>query len=356
MKVTWNWLSEFVDIELSPAGLAERLTMAGLELESVEEQGREIAGVICAQIVRVRPHPRSERLTLCDVRVGDGPTSKVVCGAPNVRAGERVAYAAPGVQLPGGRRIETVEIQGETSAGMLCSEAELALGPDSSGILLLDSDAPIGRGLGTILQVEDTVLDVAVTPNRGDCLSVLGLAREIAALTGRPLRRRRISARESEGAVEDLATVAIEDPELCRRYVGRVISGLEVRPSPLWMQCRLRAVGVRAINNIVDVTNYVLIERGQPLHAFDLDRLPEPGVQVRRAGAALRFTTLDGQEREMHPDDLLIVSGTQPVAVAGVMGGADTEVTESTRRGRRIASSEARISKACRWRATGPRP
>jgi phenylalanyl-tRNA synthetase beta chain len=332
MKITWNWLSEFVDLELSPTALGDRLTMAGLELDSIEEHGREVAGVVCAQIVRVRPHPRESRLSLCDVRSGDASPVSVVCGAPNVHAGERVAYAPPGALLPGARRIEAAEIQGETSVGMLCSEAELGLGADSSGILILPADARIGARIGEILQLEDTVLDIAVTPNRGDCLSVLGLAREIAALTGRHLRRRRITARESHEAVEDLVNIGVEDAELCRRYVGRVITGIEVGPSPLWMQYRLRAVGVRAINNIVDVTNYVMIERGQPLHAFDFDRLPQPEINVRRAGSSSRFTTLDGQERELHPDDLLIVSGDRPVAVAGVMGGADTEVHDDTRR------------------------
>jgi phenylalanyl-tRNA synthetase beta chain len=332
MKVTWNWLSEFVDLELSPSALGDRLTMAGLELESIEEYGREVAGVVCAQIVRVRPHPRESRLSLCDVRAGDASTVAVVCGAPNVHAGDRVAYAAPGTLLPGSRRIEVADIQGETSAGMLCSETELGLGSDSSGILILPSDARIGARIGEILQLEDTVLDVAVTPNRGDCLSVLGLAREVAALSGRHLRRGRITVREAEEAVEDVVAIGIEDADLCRRSVGHVVSGIQVRPSPLWMQYRLRAVGVRAINNIVDVTNYVMIERGQPLHAFDFDRLPQPEIKVRCAASMSRLTTLDGQERELHAEDLLIVSGSQPVAVAGVMGGAATEVNDDTRR------------------------
>ena len=331
MKVTWNWLADFVELDQPLESIVERLTMSGLEVDAVEERGRDIAGVRCAEVIETRRHPNAERLTVCDVR-STGEVVTVVCGAPNVRAGLRAAYACPGTTLPGGRRIEAAEIRGVASAGMLCSEVELGLGDGDSGILELPNDAKIGARVAALLGYEDTVLEIAITPNRGDCLSVLGIARELAALTGRPLRRQRIAVAESKDAVGNLVAIRIADPDLCGRYVGRVISDVKVAASPRWMQYRLQAVGVRAINNIVDITNYVMIERGQPLHAFDYDRLPRPEIVVRRAGRVGSFATLDGQARPLSPDDLVISTGDEVVAVAGVMGGANTEVTESTRR------------------------
>jgi phenylalanyl-tRNA synthetase beta chain len=332
MRVTWNWLAEFVDLQLAVAEVAEVLTMAGLEVESVEETGRELADVVCAEIVRVRPHPNADRLQLCDVRTGSEATWTVVCGAANTHAGNRVAYAPPGVTLPGGRLIATTEVRGVSSAGMLCSAAELGIGPAGPEILVLSDDAPLGQRVSAVLGLEDTVLDIAITPNRGDCLSVLGIAREIIALTGQRPRRQRLSVQESDRPAAEMAAVHIADPELCGRYVARLLWDVVIAASPLWMQSRLQAVGLRPINNVVDITNYVMVERGQPLHAFDYDRLPATEILVRRAGADNTFTTLDGQTRSLHQDDLLITSGGQPVAIAGVMGGAETEVTPSTRR------------------------
>jgi phenylalanyl-tRNA synthetase beta chain len=332
MKVTWNWLSELVELDVSPAELAERLTMAGLEVEGVERLGDDLAAVVCAEIVHVDRHPQADRLSICQVRRGGDGTVTVVCGAPNVAAGQRVAYAPPGARLPGGAKIEQAEIRGVASAGMLCSEAELGLGTDASGILVLGDDAPIGERVARVIGFEDTVLEVAITPNRGDCLAVLGLAREIAALAGQRLRRTRIAVPESAAAAADLIAISIEDPELCRRYAGRIIDGLHIGPSPLWMQCRLRAVGMRPINNVVDVTNYVMMERGQPLHAFDYQRLPKPEIAVRRARDVRSMITLDGQDRRLEHDDLLITSGGEAVAIAGVMGGANSEVDASTQR------------------------
>ena len=331
MKIAWNWLAEFVELTLPITQVAERLTMAGLEVESIEEIGDALSAVVCAEIVEVRPHPQAERLNVCTARTGPDTTCTVVCGAMNVQAGSRVAYAPPGCTLPDGRRLETADVRGVTSAGMLCSEAELGIGTDTGGILLLPNDAAIGARVSAILGLEDTVLDVSVTPNRGDCLSVIGIAREISVLTGQRLRRRRLTVPESDVAAADLIALRIDDPELCRRYVARVLSDATIAPSPLWMQSRLRAAGIRPINNVVDVTNYVMIERGQPLHAFDYDRLPAKEILVRRAQTDAAFATLDGQARTLDADDLMITSGGEPVAIAGVMGGADTEVTLSTR-------------------------
>jgi phenylalanyl-tRNA synthetase beta chain len=330
MKVTLNWLREFVPIELAPAALCERLTLGGLSVDAVEERGAEIRGVVVAELVSTAPHPHADRLTLCQVRSGaDGPVA-VVCGATNMKAGDRVAYAAPGTTLPGGRRIEVATIRGIASFGMLCSPRELRLAEESEGILILPSDAPLGARLPAYLGIEDVVLDIDVTPNRGDCLSVLGIAREIAALTGTRLRRQRLGVHERGAPAGQSVTVRIDDPAGCGRYAARVVRGLRVAPSPPWMQQRLLAVGLRPINNVVDATNWVMIERGQPLHAFDFDRLPQPQIVVRRAGAARALRTLDGVERALQADDVLITTGAEPVAIAGIMGGAASEVTDAT--------------------------
>ncbi len=327
MKVTLNWLREFVPIELPPDRLAERLTMAGLEVEEISEQGAESVQV--AQITRIDPHPQAEHLVVCSVTTG-GETAPVVCGATNMRVGDKVAFAPAGTLLPAGQRVERVEIRGQLSCGMLCSEAELGLSHDHSGVLILPTEAPLGEPVFAVLGLRDTILDVAVAPNRGDCLSVLGLAREIAALTGAPLPASKPRVHERETAISEQARVTIADPDLCPRYAARVISGVQVAPSPAWMQWRLEAAGLRALNNLVDVTNYVMIERGQPLHAFDLASLAGAEIVVRRARDLSTITTLDGQTRTLVPDDLLICDRDRAVAIAGVMGGANSEVREQT--------------------------
>lgn len=330
MKIPLSWLREFVRLELDTAALCERLTMGGFEVESVEERGADIADVVVGEIVSTARHPNAERLTLCAVRAGGEATVDVVCGATNMRAGDRVAYAPPGTVLPGGRRIERAEIRGVASAGMLCSEAELGLSEAADGILILSADAPLGARLAVHLGIEDTVLDLSVSPNRGDCLSIVGVAREIAALTGERLQRPRVTLRERGAPAAAAIAVRIDAPEGCARYAARLVRGLRVGPSPRWLQQRLLAVGLRPINNVVDVTNYVMIERGQPLHAFDDARLPGREIVVRRAGATARLLTLDGVERVLAPDDLLITTGTEPIAIAGVMGGAGTSVSAAT--------------------------
>ncbi|HYD47436.1 MAG TPA: phenylalanine--tRNA ligase subunit beta, partial [Terriglobales bacterium] len=331
MKITWNWLAELIELELSLEEIAERLTMGGIEVEGTENVHSELAGVVCGRIESVEPHPAGERLNVCSVRIGELQTVRVVCGAPNVASGQVVPFAAPGTTLPGGRRIEATEIRGVASGGMLCSAAELGIGDDTSGLLLLPPQIEIGQSVAAGLGIADTVIEVSITPNRGDCLSVIGLAREIAALTGQSLRPSRLTAGEA-AAAGGLIEVRVEDSDLCSRYVARSIDGVRIGPSPLLMQTRLRAIGMRPINNVVDATNYVMIERGQPLHAFDYDRLPAPEITVRRARPGESIVTLDGQPRQLEPADLLITSGGVPVAIAGVMGGENSEVTESTTR------------------------
>jgi phenylalanyl-tRNA synthetase beta chain len=327
MKVSLNWLREFVTIELSLDRLTDRLAMAGLEVDDIREQGAEPVRV--AEIVRIEPHPQSDHLTICHITNG-GEALPVVCGATNMKAGDKVAFAPAGTTLPGGQQVELTEIRGQQSHGMLCSERELGLSDDHSGLLILEENTTPGEALYTRLGLRDTILDVAITPNRGDCLSVLGLAREIAALTGAPLLGKRLRVREGNPVISEQARVSILDADLCPRYAARIVSNLRVVPSPAWIKWRLEGAGVRAINSVVDVTNYVMLERGQPLHAFDLPSLHGPEIIVRRARDITAITTLDGKERALVSDDLLICDRDRAVAIAGVMGGSNSEVHDQT--------------------------
>jgi len=327
MKVTLNWLQEFVEITLPLNQLADRLAMSGFEVESISEQGS--APVTIAQITQITPHPSSDHLVVCSLTTG-GEAFPVVCGATNMTVGDKVALAPEGSTLPDGRKVERIEIRGQVSCGMLCSEQELGLSLDHSGLLLLSSDAPLGAHLYSFLGLQDTVIDIAVTANRGDCLSVLGLAREIAAITKARFRSPTPRLRETGSPIEEQARVRIDDPDLCPRYAARVCENVHIAPSPTWMRWRLEAVGIRSINNLVDVTNYVMIERGQPLHAFDLSFLAGAEILVRRARDTKTIRTLDDQERILVPEDLLICDRDHGVAIAGIMGGASSEVRDTT--------------------------
>ena len=329
MKIPCRWLREFVETEATPSEIAERLTMAGIEVAGVTPAAPGLAGVVVGEVLEVLPHPGGGALALCLVSTGS-ERFRVACGAPNVRPGARAAFAPPGAVLPGDRRIGAATIRGTASEGMLCSEAELGLGEDAGGILLLGGAAPVGGDLVSHLGLDDTLLEVEVTPNRPDCLSVAGVAREVAALTRGRFRLPPPTVVEHEPPVETLAAVTVEDEELCPRYAARVITGVAVRPSPAWLAQRLRAVGLRPINNVVDATNYVLWERGHPLHAFDRERVARHRIVVRRARAGELLVTLDGQARPLGPTMLVIADAERPVGVAGVMGGANTEVREST--------------------------
>ncbi len=331
MRVSWNWLREFVEVTLSPEAVAERLTQAGLEVEAIEVVGEGLDQVVVGEVISVRPLSTASDLFLCEVTAGGEFPVNVITPLP-VLAGQRVAVALLGARLPTGAEVRLVEIGGQRSQAKICSEADLGLGTNDKEPLRLPLQLALGLPVAQALAVSDTILDVAVTPNRGDCLSVLGIAREIAALTGSRLRRPRIRVAEQGTATERFIRISIAPDAACHRYVARVFTDVEVGPSPLWIQYRLKSVGLRPINNVVDVTNYVMWERGQPLHAFDYDRLPAHEITVRHASAREEFITLDGGSRLIEPGDLLITSGEKTIALAGIMGGAGTEVSEATRR------------------------
>ena len=316
-------------VDLSAEALAERLTMAGLEVEAVEAHGR-YERFVAGKIVELGPHPQADRLSLCTVDAGARGHLRVVSGAPHLEAGARVVLALPGARLSDGRLVESVEIRGVLSQAALVSEREIGVSEDGSGVMRLSDDAVAGADLASVLGTADTVIEVAVTPNRGDCLSILGIARELCALTGARLRNRPGRFVEKAPRAAERIRVEIRDPDLCSRYVARIVTGVKIGPSPLWMRTRLEALGLRPINNVVDVTNYVMLERGQPLHAFDLARLAGPRIVVQRPAGAQIFVTLDGIERSLAADDLVIADSEKAVALAGIMGGAGSAVEPDT--------------------------
>jgi phenylalanyl-tRNA synthetase beta chain len=335
MKVPYRWLREFVDLDLGPAEAADRLLNAGIEVAAVTPTRPDFRGVVVGEIEAVERElgdSHGHRLVLCRVGTGAG-RYQVVCGAPNATVGLRAAFAPPGAVLPGGREVGVARIRGVASEGMLCSERELGLGEEhEAGVLALEPGAPLGADLVEHLGLDDHVLEIDITPNRPDCLSVVGVARELAALTGAPFRPPAVAVKEADEPVQALARVRIEAPDLCRRFTVRVISDLTVRPSPAWLRVRLRAVGLRPISNVVDATNYVMWELGHPLHAFDHARVKEATLIARRARAGERLVTLDGQERVLGEGMLVIADPERAIGLAGVMGGADTEVGPATTR------------------------
>ena len=332
MKVPLSWLREYVDVDLPPEELAHRLTMSGNEVGSIDVIGGTWDNVFVAEVAAIDPHPNADRLRLATVSL-HGEQVTVVCGAPNIAAGQMIAFARVGARLIDARtgNLETLRaatIRGVESAGMVCSERELALGDDHAGILVLPDDAPAGIPLSDYLG--DVVLDVEVTPNRPDCMSVLGIAREVAALTGAKLKEPDFTYAEDGESVESVVNVEIADASLCPRYTASVVRGVKVGPSPQWLQDRLLRAGQRPINNVVDVTNYVMLEFGQPLHAFDFDTIAEARIVVRPAGEQEPFVTLDEAQHELRPPMLVIADGRRSVALAGIMGGLNTEMTDDT--------------------------
>ncbi|MPZ48702.1 MAG: phenylalanine--tRNA ligase subunit beta [Dehalococcoidia bacterium] len=334
MQVSLKWLSEYVPLTLPAKELAERLTLAGVKVEKIISQGEGWDGVRIGEVLEVEQHPKADRLSLVTVDVGEEESRTVVCGAPNVAIGQKIAFASVGAHLRDGHTgepavLKAAVIRGVESAGMVCSERELGLSEAHEGILVLPEDAPVGSALQDVLG--DTIFELEVTPNRPDHLSMLGVAWEVAAQT-------RVKVKEPERVYQEAAastaaqrtSVTIEDKELCPRYLAGIVERVKVGPSPEWLQARLLAAGMRPINNIVDITNFVMLETGQPLHAFDFRKLGGQRIVVRRAKAGERMRTLDGADRELTPEMLVIADATKPVAVAGVMGGSDAEVTSAT--------------------------
>ncbi len=330
MRVPLNWLRDYVELDVTVAELADRLENTGTAVESIVRMGHDLQKIVAGSVLDCGPHPKADRLRLCRVDVGEG-VSDIVCGAPNVTTGMRVAVAVPGAVLPGGRRIDIAEIMGVASAGMLLSGAELGVNDDAAGILEMPHELNPGDDVLAYLGLKDEVLELEITPNRPDCLSMIGVAREVAAIFGLRLTRPLpVIEEESPPQISELARVDIADPDLCSRYTARMLRGAAIGPAPLWMQTRLRAAGIRPISNIVDITNYVMWECGQPLHAFDARRIQDGHIIVRRAAEGERMTTLDGAERELDPGMLLITDPAGPIALAGVMGGENSEVADDT--------------------------
>ena len=347
MKLPLSWLKEFVTIDVELNELCDRLTIAGLEVENSEQLGPSFTDVFVAKVTAVERHPNADRLNLCAVDAGPAGQFRVVCGAPNVHPGMTAALAKIGARLAGGVHgegtgslenalpLQAAVIRGVPSEGMLCSEAELGLSKDHEGILELDADARPGDLLSSYLRIPDVVLDIAITPNRGDCLSILGIAREIAALFNLKLNSPKLPSVKApnQGAATAWGlpvVVEIFAPEACPRYAALPMTGIRIKPSPVWLRRRLELCGMRALNNVVDVTNYVMLELGQPLHAFDATQVVDHAIIVRRAGANQEFTTLDGVARSLDPNDLMIADRDKVLAIAGVMGGQNSEVSPAT--------------------------
>lgn len=330
MKVSLSWLKTFVPLDLTPDELASALTMAGLEVEALSDRYKYLETVIVARVAAVKDHPNADRLKLCEVDTGT-QTVNVVCGAPNVKTGMLSPLALPGTRFPNDMVLEKGVIRGVDSEGMLCSATELELGSDASGIMALDPSLTVGRSLSKALDLSDAVFEIDLTPNRPDCLSIIGIAREVAAIVNAELSVPTITLPAPGNKIHERTSVTVAAPDLCPRYTARLIQNITVAQSPFWLQERLRSVGLRPINNIVDITNFVMMEQGQPLHAFDFDTLAENRIVVRAAREGEVFTTLDEKERKLSKDMLLICDGGKPVGIAGVMGGLNSEIGNETR-------------------------
>lgn len=330
MKVSLNWLKTYIDFDLSSTELADRLTMLGIEVESIRELGTGLDGVVIGKVKSIRPHPNADKLVLCKVDIGDTDELQIVCGAPNVSEGMLAPVATINTELPTGITIKRAKLRGEESHGMLCSEKELGITDEASGLMELSQDFTIGQPITEALGLDDVIFELEITPNRPDCLSMIGVCREIRAETGNTLRLPKITIEENDIDVNTVTSVTIDAPDLCSRYAARVIQGVKIGESPEWLKKRLESIGIGVINNIVDATNFVMMEFGQPLHAFDYNKLAENRIVVRCASEGEKLTTLDEEERELTPDMLVIADADKPVALAGVMGGYDSEITDST--------------------------
>ncbi len=335
MRVPYSWLREYCDPGVGVAEIAERLVMTGTEVERIGTVGPPSPdGFVVGKVTSAEQHPNADRLRVCRVETGDGERT-IVCGAPNVAAGQTVAVAQPGARMPGGEKLRKAKLRGVASEGMILSVSELEVGGEADGILVLEDGPAPGTPLAEVLPIAEPVLELEVTPNRSDCLGIWGVAREVHAISGAPLADAPWSedaAAAGGGEVSDLASVTVEVPELCPRFTARVFTDVTVGPSPLWLQARLTAAGQRPINNVVDITNYAMLLTAQPLHAFDLDKVPGGALTVRAAAAGERMTTLDGVERTLDEETVLVCDENGPTGIAGIMGGQVSEVSDATTR------------------------
>ncbi|WP_445612845.1 phenylalanine--tRNA ligase subunit beta [Geobacillus sp. YF-1] len=338
MLVSYRWLSEYVDLTgITAKELAERITKSGIEVERVEALDRGMKGIVIGHVLECEPHPNADKLRKCLVDLGEGEPVQIICGAPNVAKGQNVAVAKVGAVLPGHFKIKRAKLRGEESNGMICSLQELGIETKvvpkayADGIFVFPSDAPVGADALEWLGLHDEVLELSLTPNRADCLSMIGVAYEVAAILGRAVKLPEAVVKENDEMIHDYISVRVEAPEDNPLYAGRIVKNVRIGPSPLWMQARLMAAGIRPHNNVVDITNYILLEYGQPLHAFDYDRLGSKEIVVRRANEGETIVTLDDVERKLTDNHLVITNGREPVALAGVMGGANSEVRDDTK-------------------------
>ncbi len=337
MKLSHNWLQRYITFRFSPEELSEKLTMLGLEVEGFERLGERYNGFVVGKVLEVQKHPNADKLTVCSVDVGNTRV-QIVCGAPNVASGQKVAVGLPGAVIPKNQHdpsgkpftLSRVMLRGVESHGMICSAYELDLGTDKDGILVLDSTAQVGQKLASYLGLDDVVYDVAITPNRPDLLSHYGVAREVGILVRRKAKLPKVNVKESKTPIMKHFSVTVEDTHNCPRFAVRMIRGVTVRPSPEWLQNALRSVGLRPRNNIVDITNYVMLECGQPMHAFDFAKLSGARIIVRQAQAGTRFTTLDGKVHTLPAGTVMVCDAEREVSIAGVMGGANSEISDAT--------------------------
>ena len=330
MKVTYKWLKSYTDFDLTPEELVNSLTMLGLEVDSLQPVSWDFDGIVVGKVIQKSAHENADRLSVCEVDVGS-KTLKIVCAAPNVEVGQKVPVAMEGTRLPNGTVIKQTKIRGVDSQGMICSEAELGISSRSDGIMVLDNKIKFGQKLHDALEDGDSVIDIDVTPNRPDCFGVIGIARDISALSNSTLRKPKLELVENGRSVSDLIKINILDPEKCPRYTARFIGDIEIKPSPWWLVQKLEAVGVRSTNNVVDVTNYVMLETGQPLHAFDYDLIRGQEMNVKTAAKGEKFVTLDNVTHTLNSECLMICDGEGAVAIGGVMGGLNSEVSDSTK-------------------------
>ncbi|WP_027417755.1 phenylalanine--tRNA ligase subunit beta [Aneurinibacillus terranovensis] len=337
MKVSYNWLSQYVDLSgVTPEELAEKLTRSGVEVESVEHLNKGISDVVVGYVAAKEKHPNADKLNVCQVDVGTGENLQIVCGAPNVDVGQKVPVAIVGAKLPNDVKIKRAKLRNVESQGMICSAKELGMNDKllpkeiQEGILVLPESLHLGQPIEQVLGLNDVVLELGLTPNRSDCLSMIGAAYEVAAILNREVKLPEFNVKEESDIIEDRVHIKIDAPDHCRRYMARLISGVTLAPSPLWMQNYLMAAGIRPINNVVDITNYCMMEAGQPLHAFDYKAVSGGNIVVRLAKDGEKIVTLDDVERTLDSEMLLITDGTKPIGIAGVMGGANSEVTEGT--------------------------